>query len=535
MGQQFPVAFNFQAFENISSRIDKINGKFADLQSKVQGVNNRFYILQQGTKKWREGLSSVGDSITGVGKKMSLFATAPLAALATKFVHTSIEAEETASKFNAVFDEVSEAARNAAINDLKNRFDLSTQSAQEMAATTGLLAQDLGLTGKQSLKMASDVTALGVQMAAFRNIQGGAEAATETLRAAMLGQTKGLAKLGLKITDAQIKTEAQTLANKGLRFATVEQAKALAILSLVQKRTTKDQADFKDSSEEMENQLRVAQERFKEVSKQLGDILKPAFASVLSVVNRALAAFRDLSPGGKKLVVIFGALVAAVGPLLVGLGFFVGTVMPALISGLSLVAAMFGAITLPVLGVVAAVGALIGIGVLLVTHWEEVKAFFAALWDGPAGRLARFVGQFLPFIAIPKLIMENWEPIKEFFTDLFSFIGKGVMGFLKIFQPLAEGIGRLGQLALFGRGGKFGIPEVSQEQALGIGGKQATEKGDMRAQAQEIGQTIAKETRTVNDARVRVDFANAPRGTQVSSQATGLPPTLNLGMMGAPL
>lgn len=518
MGKEFPVVFNFKAFETVNATIDKVTARFDGLKSSVSDFNNRFAILQSKTKGVRDALTSAGGAMESVGKKLTLGVTAPLALLAGKMVHTSIAAEESASKFEQVFKEVDNAVKGAAVDRLRKSFDLSTQSAHEMLSTTGLLAKDLGLTGDQALNMSEQVTGLSVQMAAFRNIEGGTERATEILRAAMLGQTKGLKALGISITEAQIKEEARAMSQKGARFETVEQAKAMATLALIQKRTIDDQEDFKNSQNEMENQLRVTGEQFKEISKTIGDILKPVLAAILNVANRLMKAFLNLSPSMQKVIVAFAAIAAAVGPLLVALGFFVGTILPALITGFSVLTVFAAPFSGTILAIVAAVTALIAVGVMLVKNWESVKGFFSALWDGPLFKVIRFMSGIDLLIGAGKLILKNWEPIAAFFDSIFDSV-KGIFGVL----------GDLGGKLLFGNNSPFG---GGNQNAQGNLSEQST---GMKGQAQEIGKAMAQEIRTTNDAKVQLDFLNLPRGTKISSQASGIPPSLNLGMMGAPL
>lgn len=543
--KQFPVSFNFKAFESISGVIDGINGKFGKLKDRVTESNNRFQVLQNGTQGVRDRLVAFGEKLTGIGTKVSLGISTPLSLLAAKMVHTSIEATETASKFDQVFKALDDGTKAAAVDRLKAGFDLSTQSAQELISTTGLLAKDLGLNSKQALNMGEQVAALGVQIAAFRNVEGGAAAATDTLRAAMLGQTKGLKKLGIDLTDAQILEEAKTMASKGARFETIEQAKALVVLSLIQKRTKDDQEDFKESSHELANQMRVGAEGFKEVSKVVGDILKPRFARMVALTNKFQKAFLDLSPGMQKFIVSVGSILIALGPVILGFGVFIGTILPALITGFTTLTA----ISLPVVGtflaVVAAIAALIGIGYLVVKNWEAIKTFFLALWDGPLVKFLRWVTMIEPFIILAKTIIANWEPIKGFFQDLFAKIATFMDPIIAKFRAISDaakslmGIaGDLGSKLLFGDNNPFAAQAPGGLAGASVGANAQNSVGQaaaVGAQAQQIGKTIGAEMKTTNtnNAKIEIDFSNVPRGTRVqTTQSTGIPPTLNLGMAG---
>ncbi len=541
MSKQFPVSFNFKAFETVSATIDRVNSRLNGLKQSVAGFNNKFAVLQEKTKSWREGMQKVGSSIQSAGKKLTTFVTAPLALLAGKMVHTAIAAEDAAGSFNQVFKSVSEEARNASAQRLSEGMDLATASAQDLMSATGLLANDLGLSGEQSLKLSEDVARLGVQMAGFRNVEGGATVATEILRNAMLGQTKGLKQLGIVLTDAQIKEEARAMAARGARFETVEQAKALATFSLIQKRTTDDIEDFQGGTASMENQLRVAQERFKELSATIGGILQPVVARIFGAFNSLTKAFVKLDPAWQKLAVFAGIAAAALGPLLIALGFLVGTVGPGLITIFSAIASMSLPVVGAFLGIGAAVAGLIAAGVALYKNWESVKAFFLALWDGPTFQVVRFVAALSPPVLIAKALIAVFTKLGSVVVSVFQAIGSAVAWVWENsgIKTLLSAVGKLGQLALFGRGGQFGVETAAPQTLAGGGlvapgtvGEQAASVG---AQAQTIGRTIAQEIRTTNDAKVQIDFTNLPKGVKVGATATGSLPALNLGMLGATL
>lgn len=504
----FPISFNFSAFETVSATVDKVNQKFAGLKPGIQDLNNKFAVMESKTKSWRDSIGGLGDKLTGAGKSLSLFATAPLGALAAKMVHTAVEAEETASKFEQVFKNVDEAARNAAVEKLAKGFDLSTASAQEAISTIGLFGKDIGLSEKASLNMGEQLTELAVQVAAFRNVEGGATAASEIFRSAMMGQTKGLKQLGIVIDEADVKTQAQAMAQRGARFESVEQAKALATLALLQKRTLDDQEDFKNSSGELENQTRVLGETFKELSNTFGKILKPVAAALVGILIKVMKALQNLSPTSQKLIVIFGAFVAALGPLLIGLGALVSFI-PMIMTGF----AALTAIGLPFIGtfalISAAIAAVIAGGVLLVSNWDAIAKFFSGVWDSLVVGLSNFAKHFDPLIDAAHAVLSAWEPVSQFFTNLFGAAEK-VFSKLQL-SPASFGLAN----------------QVAQAQ---------NSPANLGTQAQEMGQAFARELRTTNDARVQVDFANMPRGTRVSSTSSGSPPFLNLGMaMGSPL
>ena len=70
---------------------------------------------------------------------------------------------------------------------------------------------------------------------------------------------------------------------------------------------------------------------------------------------------------------------------------------------------------------IVAVVALIAIGYELYTHWDQVKAFFANLWDSPTGALQAFVGGPIGLlIYMVGYVISNWEQVKAWFVLLWN-------------------------------------------------------------------------------------------------------------------
>ena len=95
----------------------------------------------------------------------------------------------------------------------------------------------------------------------------------------------------------------------------------------------------------------------------IGTVLAPVVRKVADFVADVIAKFKELSPSIQKTIVVIAGLAAAIGPVLIALGFLMTTVIPGLI-------AAFGLLSAPILAVVAAV---VAIGVAVVKYWEPIK------------------------------------------------------------------------------------------------------------------------------------------------------------------
>ena len=91
--------------------------------------------------------------------------------------------------------------------------------------------------------------------------------------------------------------------------------------------------------------------------------------------------------------------------------------------------AVLAVITSPIFLIIAAIGALIAIGYLLVTHWEEVKEFAIETWTA----ISEFFTEV--FTAISEFFTEIWNSILEFLTGIWDSI-KQV--FIDVWNSLSE-------------------------------------------------------------------------------------------------
>lgn len=94
--------------------------------------------------------------------------------------------------------------------------------------------------------------------------------------------------------------------------------------------------------------------------------------NIIPLVKKWAKSFKDLSPSTKKVILVIGALVACLGPLLIVLG--------SIASLGGVISAAFSPVVGIVLAIIAAVGALILVGRGLYKTWEDITYFFSSMW-----------------------------------------------------------------------------------------------------------------------------------------------------------
>ena len=374
MAKTFPISFKFKAFERITPALKRIRAGLGKLKGRLDSAGRGFDKLRLKAKRLSKTFGPVGKKIGDVGKKMTAFVTAPLALLGLKFVKTAADAEETSSKFGEVFKEIDQSIRQSAIKGLQDEFKLAEATAKDFLSTSGLIAKGLGFTSEEALGLAEKLTGVATDLVSFRNISGGSERVVRSFNSALLGERESLKSLGIVFLDHHVKSRVLELQQKGQTFRTMEQAKAMATLSLIMERTKDDQGDFARTIQSLSNQVRVASERFKEVSKVIGDILSPYAAKIVDLFNKLMNWFLKLSPATQKFIVATAALAAVMGPLLIVVG--------SLVAAWPYLAAAWGAITLKTALLTGGISLLIaGLG-LLYLNWDKITNAITSNW-GP--------------------------------------------------------------------------------------------------------------------------------------------------------
>jgi CII-binding regulator of phage lambda lysogenization HflD len=310
-------------------------------------------------------LKSFGSEMTKTGKKLSTAVTLPILAIGTASVMAASDAEETASKFNTIFRDISgDAERSFSI--LRNEYGLSSTAARQLLGDTGDLLTGFGFSQSAALELSEEVNKLAVDLASFTNFSGGAKGASAALTKALLGERESVKALGISILEEDVKKQMAINTAKGLVFETERQAKAQATLDIAISQSQNAIGDYARTSDSFANQLRLLQARTHDLMVEFGEILLPVVSKLLGAVQGVVNWFTQLDGTTKKIIVIVGGLAAAIGPVLVGLGFLASTILPAMIAGF---AALFSPVTL----VIAAVAALAAAALYVADNWDVLK------------------------------------------------------------------------------------------------------------------------------------------------------------------
>lgn len=136
------------------------------------------------------------------------------------------------------------------------------------------------------------------------------------------------------------------------------------------------------------DQFTLAMQQMKLVGAEIGATLGEVMVPALQILREKIAAIKDwwdqLDPATQEMIVKIGMIVAAIGPVLIVVGKVI-SVIGTLMTLAPALGAVIGALTGPVGLVVAAITALIAIGVYLYKNWDEIKQKATEIWSSISG------------------------------------------------------------------------------------------------------------------------------------------------------
>lgn len=276
-------------------------------------------------------LQNVGNKMKRIGKTMTAAVTLPVVAGFGVAIKAASDLNETINKVDVSFKEQATSVKAWAKTSIQS-MGLAQQSALDAAALFGDMSTSMGLNVKQAGKMSMNLVQLGADMASFKNVS--FERAQTALAGVFTGETEALKGLGIVMTETNLQTFAQSQGIKGNIQDLTQAEKVQLRYAFVMAKTKNAQGDFARTSSSTSNQIRSTNERFKELSAQLGQQLLPIANQILGILSRMAERFSNLSPEVQKAILIGIGLAAVLGPLimiLTGVGKAIMAVRAALI------------------------------------------------------------------------------------------------------------------------------------------------------------------------------------------------------------
>lgn len=330
----------------------------------------------EGAKKTAlQKMEEIGAKMKSIGQSMTVAFTLPLIAAGGFAINAASNLEETKNKAVVVFGEMADsvianAERADAALGLSQRQYLDYASSIQAALTAG------GMGVEESAALAERAVQHFADLASFHNAETADVSAA--WQSAIRGQYEPIQKYFPFITDSYMKTYG--IAN-GLLDENVKELDAnqrAVILNAIGLDESLNPAlnDFAETSDGAANQMRTLKAQSENAASVLGLQLLPYAIQFMQLLSDLVTRFQALTPEQQKWIVIIGAIVAAIGPVLMIVG--------SLITAFTAIAGAVAAISSPILIVIGVIAALVAVGYLLyqawINNWGGIQEKVAAVW-----------------------------------------------------------------------------------------------------------------------------------------------------------
>ena len=359
---------NSEEYRKLQREIIETESKLKTFEGQLRKIGN--VNLRAMSEQFRD----MGNKLTAAGQAMRGLSTAA-AAVAASIGAVTVKSGKWADD----------------INTMSKVYSIGTRELQQYSAAAELVDVDVETIAKSHVKlektMMSASKGTGASAEAFEKLGvsvtdsngelrkgddvwqdvikalGSMENETERDALAMQLMGKSAAELNPLIEDGgkAYKDLADTLAKYDLDYIDQD---------------TLDQANaFNDSLDTIKAVGMVA---FQQLGTQLAAYLAPAMERVVDLVGQIASWFANLSPQTQALIATIAGIVAALAPLLIGLG-KVSFAISSIMSLMATIGPAIGGVVAAFGPVILIIGAVVAAGVLLYKNWDTIKAKAIAL------------------------------------------------------------------------------------------------------------------------------------------------------------
>lgn len=364
--------------------------------------------------------------------------TAIAVRLGKSFVDAASSAEETASKFTAVFKEQTEAATEMADTIAASLGRSETEVKGFMARLQDTFVP-MGLARDAAMDMSVAITSLAFDLTSFNPELGSAQEAVDALTSAMIGNHETVRKFGVIINAATLEQKLMEMGAEKVSGAFTEQDKAMARLAIIMESTTDAHGDLIRTSDSWFNSTAAITSQVQGLREEIGARLIVQLQEMIKNMGGADAVVQHIRIGFEFFAqVISKLIIPQLGNLLVNFSKFVTAIggVDSAIWAVSKVVSLLGKVFKVMWDTVKVVLMLFGQGLdtiiwIVKSLWHSFKLLVGLIAYGLVSAL--------------KLGTKLWGLYADGLDAVVIFIKdtaiKAFQGLINILADLMEGIG----------------------------------------------------------------------------------------------
>lgn len=415
-----------------SSGVEKNSAEYRELQREIITTESKLKTFKAqldqvgnaNLKAISEQVKGVGEQFTAAGnalKPLSKAGAAVAGSLFASAVNSGLAADDlnTLAKVTGISTDQLQKYASAA--------DLVDVSVETIAKSQQKLKKNMSEASKGNKTQTAAFEKLGVSIAnADGTLRNSDDVFTDVIAA--LGQLEEGTERDALAMDIFGKSATELnplIADGGKTYQQVAELYEKYNLEPISQDTLDKANAFNDSLDQLKI---LGSNALQTIGAKAAEALLPVMDKVIELAGKISGWIASLDPETVALIGTIAGVIAVVAPLLILIG-KVAAGISAIINVVNSLGAVFSFFTSPVGLVIAAIAALIAIGVALYKNWDTIKAKAQELWQKLVNTWEN----------IKQKTAETWENIKQAITkpfkDAWDFIGQAVEK-IKSFFPI---------------------------------------------------------------------------------------------------
>lgn len=379
-------------------------------------------------------------NLTGAGKKagglLAAGVIAGTAAAGIAFGAFTAFSVGAASDLNESINAVSVTFGEAGTEILKlgenaaTSVGLSNNEFNGLAVQFSSFADKIAGPGGDVVATIDDITTRAADFASVMNLEV-ADAAT-IFQAGLAGETEGLKRFGIDLSDANIKAYAAANGIGTLGEELTEAEKVQARYGSLMEQTNKTQGDFANTADSMANGLRILKSQAQDTAAVFGSAFLPGIGS-------AIGAFNELLPALEPVLADLGTSISgALTPLIDAIGPALQQILPAIVAIFGDIGTVIGALAPVIQPVVAVIAKLATtFSGVLSTAIVAIAPIITQLAQTIAGVLFQAIGAIMPiFQQLAPIFAEIAALVGDVLNEVISILAEVLLSLFEAIAPL---------------------------------------------------------------------------------------------------
>jgi len=302
--------------ELLSSGVSPYNEEIMKLKVQNDKLAGKVAYLKENSKSLNEMLNELAKTSAKFGAVLSASVTAPLVAAGKAAVESAEKLEVSSRKYEALFSEMMPAATKA-LYDMQAAYGLTSKQATTFLADASNAFVAMGATRERALEMAQSVVQLTAAISAYSGKP--MVDVSKALDLALLGNTRNLRNYGLAIRQSAVNDELAAQGKDKLTGSALQLATSEVALKLILEAAQVPLKTFAENSTSAAFQSQQLKANIDQLASSLGTAMMPTIKTIIGDLTKFVKSLDDISDSTKTGVVVFGAFLALLGPIELGI------------------------------------------------------------------------------------------------------------------------------------------------------------------------------------------------------------------------